>query len=134
MIVGMGVDLLDLRRLSDALVLRMAQRILSNLEMEVLSQLASPTRKREFVGGRFCVKEAFFKACNGKISHIPFAQIQVDGTRGPLRLSFLPGEVPNPLEESDYVWVSLSHEKEMVMACVIIEKVAEKHANCREFP
>ena len=61
MIKGIGCDIVDLNRLNDRLD-EFACKILTSKEFEIYCNKKTDKQKREFLGGRFAGKEAFFKA------------------------------------------------------------------------
>ncbi len=65
MIKGIGCDIVDLNRLSDRLD-EFACKILTSKEFEIYRNKKTDKQKREFLGGRFAGKEAFFKAVGMK--------------------------------------------------------------------
>ena len=64
MIKGIGVDICDLRRLNH--LDQLAKKILHVDEFSLYLSKGNDKAKREFVGGRFAVKEAFVKAAGYK--------------------------------------------------------------------
>ena len=64
MIKGIGVDICDLRRLNH--LDQLAKKILHVDEFSLYLSKDNDKAKREFVGGRFAVKEAFVKAAGYK--------------------------------------------------------------------
>jgi holo-[acyl-carrier protein] synthase len=63
MIVGIGIDIVDLRRFADALGSNgFCERVFSPAELKVAPEQATPARKLEYFAGRFAAKEALAKA------------------------------------------------------------------------
>ena len=64
MIHGVGIDLIEIDRIRDWYNKRpsMAQKILTDDEIEIFNNISLEDRKVEFLAGRFAVKEAFTKA------------------------------------------------------------------------
>lgn len=64
MIHGVGIDLIEIDRIRDWYNKRpsMAQKILTDDEIEIFNNISLKDRKVEFLAGRFAVKEAFTKA------------------------------------------------------------------------
>jgi len=62
MILGIGIDLVDLCRIKDLVDERFINRILSDDEKKTYYHIADEQTKLSFIGGRFAVKEAIFKA------------------------------------------------------------------------
>ncbi|MDR1237152.1 MAG: holo-ACP synthase [Propionibacteriaceae bacterium] len=63
MIVGIGIDIVDLRRFADALAGNgFSERVFSPAELKTAPQQATPARNLEYFAGRFAAKEALAKA------------------------------------------------------------------------
>lgn len=107
MIKGIGVDIVDLRRIAknkDAL----ANKILSDKEIEVYRRLKNDKRKIEFLGGRFAGKEAYFKAVSNMVA---FKDITIlNDTSG------------NPYINYSNVHISIAHENDYAIAYIIYEE------------
>ena len=67
-----GNDIVQISRIKDPD--RLAQKILSDKEMEIYSSRAN---KEEFIAGRFAAKEAFMKAFGKGFGTAPFNEIEV---------------------------------------------------------
>ena len=57
MIKGIGIDIVEIARIE----LNIASKVLSKEEMSLFDDM-SLVRKREFLAGRFAIKEALYKA------------------------------------------------------------------------
>ena len=64
MIIGIGIDLVELDRLKELMSDRFIDRILSPEEKKQYLNIAAENTKLSFIGGRFAAKEALFKATN----------------------------------------------------------------------
>lgn len=129
MIVGIGLDLVDLGRIEKLLVGsagdRFADRVLTEGERARYGTLAG-RRAAEFLAGRFAAKEAVVKALGCGIgSAVGFLDIEVlpDGAGRPeCRLS------PEAwgrlgMNDSDYaLHVAITHERSMAAATAIVER------------
>ncbi len=117
MIVGLGVDVVEISRVND----KLAMKILSAHEQKLWEKRKN---KKEFLAGRFALKEAFFKALGTGIRYYKFKDI-----------SFIPNSLGKiTLEENDVlkeirkryefenIHASLSHDGGVAMAVVIIER------------
>ena len=104
MIKGIGIDICDLNRLENIDLL--AKKILHEDEYQVFLTKKTLKHQREFLGGRFAVKEAYVKACGLK----DFKNICC--------LNDLNGK-PYIVNESCHV--SISHENDYVIAFVVAE-------------
>ncbi|WP_036222562.1 holo-ACP synthase [Mesoaciditoga lauensis] len=116
MIVGVGIDIVDISRVTE----KLAERILSPKEHEIWTK----RKGNEFLAGRFALKEAFFKAVGIGIRKYRLKDI-----------SFLPDEFGKPhIEENEtvkkirekhefeIVHASLSHDKGTAVAVIILER------------
>ncbi|MDG5787947.1 holo-ACP synthase [Evansella sp. AB-P1] len=118
MIIGIGLDLIELKRIK-ALVDRQpafVNRILTSEEEGVYITL-SKKRKIEFLAGRFCAKEAFAKAVGSGIGeNLSFKDIKI-----------LNNSAGKPVVESEKfsqrkIHLSITHTAEYAAAQVIIEQ------------
>lgn len=118
MIIGNGIDIVELERISMLLERqpRFIMRILTANEQRSYAQL-SKRRKVEYVGGRFAAKEAFAKAYGTGIgSEISFQDIEINNNE-----NGKPMLTCTKLKEAREVHVSVSHSKHYAIANVIIE-------------
>lgn len=104
MIKGIGVDICNMNRIHNLDLL--AKKILHEKELEIYQQKKSIQAKKEFVGGRFAVKEAYFKAC-GVTSYQDICCLNDNDGK------------PYILNKSCHV--SISHEKDYVIAFIVAE-------------
>ena len=109
MIKGIGVDICDLRRLTS--LDSLAKKILHEEELKIFCQKKNEKAKREFLGGRFAVKEAYIKAC-GPASLKEICCLN-DQQGWSFRGSYL-------LNRNGYV--SISHENNYAVAFVVVEE------------
>lgn len=110
MIKGIGCDIVEIARLKD----RLKKKILSPVELAVYESFESETRRREYLAGRFALKEAIVKA----VGIIPFPELEVvDDEIGKPHLSC-------PRLEGLSVWVSISHEKAYAVGMCVVEESA----------
>ncbi|EXJ24041.1 Holo-[acyl-carrier protein] synthase [Alkalibacterium sp. AK22] len=115
MIVGIGLDVVDVERISKAYIKRetFARRVLTDNELALFDALQG-TRKIEFLSGRFSAKEAFSKAMGTGIGKITFLDIEI-----------MPDKLGKPVvTKSPFTgsaWVSISHTKAIAIAQVILE-------------
>lgn len=107
MIKGIGCDIVDLNRLNDNL----ASKILTVKELDIYINKKSIKQKREFLGGRFAGKEAFFKAVGIENGLNSFSNIEIlNDSKGKPYLNY-----PNS-------FISIAHENDYVIAYVIVER------------
>jgi len=121
MLYGVGIDILRIDRVD----LKLSKKILGEKEKEIYDKLKNLDRRREFLAGRFAAKEAFFKALKTGIGPIPFKDVQViyNGELGnpELLISKKVREYFEKMNISNF-HISISHEKDYVVAVVILEK------------
>lgn len=111
MIKGIGCDIVDLRRI-DCNSEKFVLKILTSNEYQYFSKLKTSKQKKEFLGGRFAAKEAFFKAygiANGLTS---FKDIEV-----------LNDKSGKPLINQPNTFLSIAHENEYAIAYVVVEEI-----------
>lgn len=110
MIRGIGCDIVDLRRLNlknDNFI----KKILTKNEYLIFTEKKTDKQKREFLGGRFAVKEAFFKAYGIEEKIISFHEIEV-----------INDENGKPSINYPNTFVSIAHENDYAIAYVIVEE------------
>lgn len=116
MIVGIGIDAVELHRIEEIIDHRpkFVERVLTPEEYAVFMTLQHK-RQIEFLGGRFACKEAFSKAYGTGIGEVGFQDIEV-----------LPQKNGKPeIKQSifeGYVHVSITHTDKEALAQVILEK------------
>ncbi len=108
MIKGIGVDVALLRRFS-AKDDKFIRRVLTENELFQYSCL-NDLRKAEYLAGRFCAKEAYYKAAQNH--HLSYQDVEVleDKENGIVTIN------------DAKAFVSISHDGDYVVAYVIIEK------------
>ncbi|WP_297990901.1 holo-ACP synthase [Anoxybacillus sp.] len=119
MIVGIGIDIVDLSRIAHLLERqpKFIERVLTDNERMRFFELSSK-RKIEFVAGRFAAKEAYAKALGTGIGvHVSFSDVEVKND-----------EYGKPYIDSlladQRVHVSISHSDHYAVAQVIIERLS----------
>ena len=116
MIVGLGLDIVEVSRVSE----RLATRILSKEEYELWQKRGD----KDFLAGRFALKEAFFKALGTGIRNYKLKDISfVPDSLGKLHVE--KNEVIEEIEKKygfEDIHVTLSHDGGMSAAVVIFEK------------
>ncbi|MDY0294923.1 MAG: holo-ACP synthase [Acholeplasmataceae bacterium] len=118
MILGIGIDLVELDRLKELLSDRFIDRILSKEEKKMYLNIAAENTKLSFIGGRFAAKEALFKAIS-----------KGDGTAYYTDFSILNQDHGQPYVTSDHfkndeiIHLSITHTDHYAIAYVIIEKL-----------
>ena len=115
MIVGIGVDIVELDRMARSMKQpRFLKRLLTDAEYELSQQYPLP-RQIEFVSGRFAAKEAYAKAIGTGIAHgLSWRHIEI-----------LPDETGRPVMTAPFagkIHVSISHSQTYAIAQVILEE------------
>jgi len=118
MIIGIGLDIVELDRISEVLNRnpKFINRILTEKEKEYYYRLSNK-RKIEFLAGRFAAKEAFSKAIGTGIGQkVSFLDIEV---------LYNESGKPIVIQEviTSHVHVSITHSKQFAAAQVIIESL-----------
>lgn len=113
MIVGVGIDSVELSRIEKLDKNVFSKRILSSEELNIYNTFTSEKRKIEYLAGRFAGKEAFSKAYGTGIGELKFKDI-----------SILNNEDGKPiiLYKDLSVHISITHTNIHAMAFVVIEK------------
>lgn len=118
MIVGIGIDIIELKRIRLALERnpRFEEKILSETERVNYLTLKSRKRQVEFLAGRFAAKEALGKALGTGLGALRFSDITIanDGLGKPV-LRFR-------TEEGLNSHLSISHSNDYAVAEVILER------------
>lgn len=111
MIEGVGTDLVDVKRIDIAL----AGKILSEEERTLFASFSSNRRKKEFLAGRFCLKEALIKALGlSGVVMMPEIVVLNDESGKPY--------LKRPRYDDKTVHISISHEKEIAVAFCVVER------------
>lgn len=111
MIKGIGVDILDLQRIRNTNMEALAKKILVANEYEVYCNLTLEDAKVEFLGSRFCAKEAVYKALS-LVMKEPFYKVEI------CKNEF---GVPYGKYQDYTVMLSISHEKDYVIAYALFQ-------------
>lgn len=117
MIVGIGLDVIELDRVKQAVTKseRFVERVLTSQEQAIYQTLGD-WRKIEFLAGRFAAKEAMSKALGTGIgSKVSFQAIEV-----------LPDSLNKPVmtctQFDGRIFVSITHSTTVAAAQVILEE------------
>lgn len=119
MIVGLGVDLVDVRRFAAAL--SRTPKLMARLFGE--SELSGRKPSAKFLASRFAAKEATLKALGGQISGFSWHDIEVRGGVGQSPSLNLSGPtLTKTLDLGASYWrISISHDGHMAVAVVVME-------------
>ncbi len=114
---GMGVDLVEIRRIQEIDANKLANRILSTQEKTLYNQKKLAAQKTEFLASRFAAKEAYTKAYQSFDTALNMSDVSVlnSETGAPY--------IDSPYRKQDKILLSLSHTKNYIVAVCIIEKV-----------
>jgi len=110
-IVGIGTDIVKISRLSEHLV----SKILSSSEIVQYESFSSPTRKQEYLAGRFAAKEAIIKAVSTFDGFCNMSDISINNDESGKPI------VVYPKYENRKIHISISHEKDYAVAYCIFE-------------
>jgi holo-[acyl-carrier protein] synthase len=116
MILGIGIDLVELDRISKLMSEKFIDRILSLEEQLVFNGITNDKTKLSYLGGRFAAKEAIFKAIS-----------KGDGTANYKDFSILNDENGKPFVSSKFtenktIHITITHTDMYAMSYCIIEQ------------
>lgn len=113
MIKGMGIDICQISRINTEI----SKRILAKAEQELFDQIRIQKKKIEFLAGRFCAKEAVYKALSGIEEKLFLRDIVIlnDSSGKPF--------VDQPRYKDKNIFISISHEKDYAVAQAIVEEI-----------
>jgi len=131
MIIGVGTDIVEIRRIKKAMESndRFLEKIFTTIELEYLK---SRNLRSEYVAGRFAAKEAVAKALGTGFRGFDFKDIEIDRTTLGKPIVILKGKaklIANK-EGQYYVHLSISHGEDSAVAYAIVEvekKIEEKN-------
>lgn len=109
MIIGCGIDIVKVSRFKDAKD-SFLKRVFSALEIENAKEIKE---KENYFAKRFAAKEALYKAYNNKIDFKDISVLNDSNGRPYFDISF----------DNMKIHLSLSDEKEYVIASVIVESL-----------
>jgi holo-[acyl-carrier protein] synthase len=118
MILGIGIDSVELNRIKELLSDRFIDRILSPEEKKLYLNITDEQTKLSFIGGRFASKEAIFKAISkgpGKTNYIDFSILNDASGKPYVKTNFF--------THDEIVHISITHTISMALAYVMIEKL-----------
>jgi len=122
MIVGFGIDIMDLRRLDEKKIDRLKTKVLTDQEVQVLSGCKSLKRKKEFFSGRFCAREAFYKATGRGVRDFELNTIKVSVDENGKPFLEIPEEqLSFYFSRKCSVFLTITHDGEYTLAGVIVE-------------
>ena len=111
MIIGIGVDIVQISRLTEEII----HKVLSPEEISLYQGFTSYKRQREFLAGRFSVKEAIKKALPAfEGFHSMNELVVLNDEAGQPYLKY-------PLLKAKQCYLSISHELEYAVGLCVIE-------------
>lgn len=127
MIIGIGTDILSSKRLSEMAFLPDDPFLLRAFTENERAQADAHNNRREFLTGRFCAKEAVYKALSTCICEFVPGDIEILDDKNGKPCSKLFGKTKKRFEsvfgEEYVIHISLSHEDDFVTAFAVIEKI-----------
>lgn len=127
MIIGIGTDIFDVKRLSEAAILEDDPFFLRAFTEKERAQSNLQTRRHEYLAGRFCAKEAVYKSISACETEFCPGDIEIIDDENGKPCSKLFGRTKEKFESvfgTDYViHISISHETEIVSAFAVTEKL-----------
>lgn len=118
MILGMGIDLVELDRIKNLMDDRFINRILSQDEINVYEKIADEQAQLSFLGGRFSAKEAIFKAIskgNNDAYYKDFSILNDENGK--------PYAVSKYFNKNEIVHITITHTKTYALSYCLIEKI-----------
>ena len=110
-----GTDILSLKRIKtvfDRFKEKLVYKILSESEIKLYNSIQNERRRLEFLGGRFCGKEAIFKATSAD-QNLTWKRISIIRNASDKPVVLIDGK------EQENIKISISHEEEFATATVI---------------
>jgi holo-[acyl-carrier protein] synthase len=133
LILGVGVDIVEIRRIKEAIE-RKDKFIEKLFNKEEIDYIKSRGNRPEYVAGRFAAKEAVSKALGTGFRGFSFKDIVIDRTSLGKPIVELKGKVKliaKKLGGSGYkIHVSISHGEDSAIAYVIIEDYKVEDDKC----
>ena len=122
MIIGVGIDIIEIRRIKNAIESngRFLEKIFTSSELEYLK---SRNLRPEYVAGRFAAKEAVAKALGTGFRGFDFKDIEIDRTTLGKPIVILKGKAKLiAKKEGQYnIHLSISHGEDSAVAYAILE-------------
>jgi holo-[acyl-carrier protein] synthase len=132
LILGVGVDIVEIRRIRDAVAKhkRFINKMFSENEIEYLE---SRNLRPEFIAGRFAAKEAVSKALGTGFSGFQFKDIEIDRTTAGKPIVILRGKANMIAQRyGNYkIHLSISHGVDSAVAYAVMEVDKVESSNCR---
>lgn len=130
MIIGVGVDIVEIKRIEEAMNRHKGfiYRIFNEVEIEYFNRR---NMRSEYVAGRFAAKEAIVKALGTGFSGFDCRDVVIDRAVSGKPVVVLQGKAKLVAQKyGDYkIHLSISHGQETAIAYAVLE--VEKNENCR---
>lgn len=127
MIIGIGTDILSSNRISEVALLPNDPFLLRAFTENERAQANAHTNRSEFLSGRFCAKEAVYKALSICECEFNPYDIEITDDENGRPCSKIFGQTKKKFEAvfcKEYViHISLSHEDAFVTSFAVIEKI-----------
>ncbi|MGE7841710.1 holo-ACP synthase [Lysinibacillus sp. NPDC093712] len=129
MIIGLGLDLIDLTRITQLLERNnsgLEKLFFTDLEREQFEKIKNTKRKIEWVAGRMAAKEAFVKAVGtGFAKNVGFQEIEIlSNPLGKPEVKYLkPIELIFPAYHSVEFFLTITHSQLSAGAIVVIQGI-----------
>ena len=122
MILGIGIDIVDVPELEQRLARETFLNVFSDQELAYAEHL--PLQRAEILAGRWAAKEAFLKAAGtGWRVEWPLREIEVTHSPSGRPQLQLGPSVASLLADGAVAHLSLSHTRNSAVACVVIERL-----------
>lgn len=133
MILGVGVDIVEIRRIKEA-ISKNANFIDKMFSKNEIEYLKSRNLRPEFVAGRFAAKEAVAKALGTGFSGFEFKDIEIDRTAAGKPLVVLRGKAKLMAQKyGNYKFhISISHGVDSAIAYAVMEVDKLEDCNFRD--
>ena len=133
MISGIGVDIVEIRRIKDA-ISKHANFIDKMFSKNEIEYLKSRNLRPEFVAGRFAAKEAVSKTLGTGFSGFEFKDIEIDRTSAGKPIVVLKGKAKMIAQKhGNYkIHLSISHGVDNAIAYAVMEVDKFEDSNYRD--
>jgi holo-[acyl-carrier protein] synthase len=130
MIIGVGVDIVEIRRIKEAIE-RNDNFIEKLFDKEEIEYLKSRGMRPEYVAGRFAAKEAVSKALGTGFRGFSFKDIAIDRTTLGKPIVVLKGNAKLTAQKngSYTIHLSISHGQDNAIAYAVLENAISHHEN-----
>jgi len=126
MIMGVGVDIIEISRIQDS-VDKYGDKFLNKIYTKTeLEYCLSKSSKYQHLAARFAAKEAVYKALTtGWHEVATWQDIEISNTLNGMPLVTLTGKLKNFLSKDKNLKISISHSRDYVVCMAIVYKITE---------